>query len=90
MTTLSYLAGSKEFSLADAHVLPFFLRMIVSLEHFKGYKLPTSRFGKLLEWYEKCRQRPSFQTTALSHDRIIELYQRFYDANYNFGGLNKN
>jgi glutathione S-transferase len=86
----SYLAGSKVFSLADAHVLPFFLRMLVTLEHFKGYKLPTSRFGKLLKWYGRCRQRPSFRATALSKERIIELYQRFYDADYNFGGLNKN
>ncbi|CAB9498221.1 Probable glutathione [Seminavis robusta] len=84
-----YLMGS-HFTLAEAHVLPFFLRLVVSLQHFKDYQIPPQRFGRLLEWYELCTQRESFQTTAKSDETIVEVYQKFVDMKYGFGGLNKN
>jgi glutathione S-transferase len=85
-----YLMGD-EFTLADIHVLPFFLRMTVSLRHFKQYELPPDKFADLLRWYELCLQRPSVKVgTVKSDDTIIEVYRRFVDQNYAFGGLNRN
>ena len=86
-----YLMG-KDFSLADIHVLPFFLRMKVALKHFKGYDLSSRRdkFGPLLDWYDRCSQRDSVQRTSKSDEVINQVYRRFIEANYAFGGLNKN
>jgi len=84
-----YLMG-KEFTLADIHVLPFFLRMTVSLRHFKNYEMPASKFQKMLEWYELCNERPAVQATRKPNSTIVEVYQRFVDQNYAFGGLNRN
>jgi glutathione S-transferase len=83
-----FLMG-REFTLADAHVLPFFLRMVVSLEHFLAYTISTARFPAVLEC-ATCSQRPSVQTASIDADQIKTLYQMFRDANYKFGGLNKN
>lgn len=84
-----FLMG-KDFTLAEAHVLPFFLRLVVSLKHFKGYEIPSEKYGKLLEWYDLCSQRDSVQAAGKSEERIIEVYQMFVDMKYGFGGLNKN
>lgn len=84
-----YLMGA-DFTLADIHVLPFLLRLVVSLKHFKGYQLPEARFPLLLEWYARCQERPSFQTTGKTEEDIITIYQRFKDMSYKFGGLNRN
>ena len=84
-----YLMG-KDFSLADAHILPFFLRLVVSLRHFKKYEMPQSEFAPLLEWYDLCSKRKSVQAASKSDERIIEVYQKFVDMKYKFGGLNKN
>lgn len=84
-----YLMG-KHFTLADAHVLPFFLRLIVSLKHFKGYEIPSDEFAVLLDWYSLCSERESVQAVAKSDTQIIEVYQRFVDMKYSFGGLNTN
>jgi len=84
-----YLMG-RDFSLADIHVLPFFLRLVVSLEHFKSYQIPKDRFSRLLEWFELCSQRPSVQAASKSKDEIVQVYQKFVDMKYGFGGLNKN
>jgi glutathione S-transferase len=84
-----YLMG-KEFTLAEAHILPFFLRLVVSLKHFKNYELSPEKYGKLLDWYELCSQRESVQAAAKSDEKIIEVYQKFVDMKYGYGGLNKN
>lgn len=78
------------FSLADVHFLPFMLRLIVSLRHFKNYEIPSSKFQKLLKWYEICSKRNSVQQAAISEEKITEIYERFVSMDYKFGGLNKN
>jgi glutathione S-transferase len=84
-----YLMG-KHFTLADAHVLPFFLRLVVSLKHFKGYEIPKDEFAVLLEWYAICSERDSVKAVSKSDEKIIEVYQKFIDMKYSFGGLNQN
>lgn len=84
-----YLMG-KHFTLADVHVLPFMLRLVVSLRQFKQYELPTEKLPKLLKWYALCSQRDSVRAAALTDEKIKELYSMFLDIDYKFGGLNKN
>lgn len=85
----SYLMGD-EFSMADIHVLPFFGRMMVSLRHYKNYTPPKSKFNSLLNWFDLCMERSSVQTVIPSDDKILEVYERFVNANYSFGGKNRN
>jgi glutathione S-transferase len=84
-----YLMGG-EFTLADVHVLPFFLRMVVSLNHFKSYEVPKEKFSRLLDWFDVCSERESVRAAAKSEVEIIEVYKRFFEVDYGFGGLNKN
>mmetsp|Transcript_20520 Transcript_20520/g.29766 ORF Transcript_20520/g.29766 Transcript_20520/m.29766 type:complete len:298 (+) Transcript_20520:116-1009(+) len=84
-----FLIG-ESFTLADVHILPFVLRLIVSLRHFKSYELPRKRYPLLLRWYELCSARKSVQEAARSEERIIEVYKMFVERDYAFGGLNKN
>jgi glutathione S-transferase len=79
-----------EFSLADVHLLPFFLRLKITLKHYKDYDIPKERFARLLDWFELCSERQSVKETVKSKEQIIEVYNRFVEANYAFGGLNKN
>ena len=79
-----------EFSLADIHVLPFILRLIISLQHYKGYEIQKSRFGPLVEWYDHCSQRSSVHAASKTKEQIIEVYDMFMEIDYTFGGLNKN
>jgi len=84
-----FLMGSS-FTIADAHALPFFLRLYVSLKHFKSYELPADKFPMLLEWFAECSKRPSSQATSKSDEKIIEVYSKFVSNDYAFGGLNRN
>jgi glutathione S-transferase len=83
-----YMNG-QEFTLADVHVLPFFARLIVALRHFKNYDIQQS-FPNLMTWFELCSTRQSVQIVSKSDEAIIEVYQKFIDMGYKFGGLNKN
>lgn len=84
-----FLMG-EHFTLSDIHVLPFILRLVVSLEHFKNYELPGDKFPKFLAWYELCSKRQSVMAAALTEEKIIELYNMFVKMDYEFGGLNQN
>jgi len=84
-----YLMGS-EFTIADVHFLPFFLRLVVSLRYFKEYEVPSEKYPRLLQWLEICSRRDSVKAASPSDERIIELYKKFVEAEYGFGGLNKN
>jgi glutathione S-transferase len=84
-----YLMGG-EFTLADVHVLPFFLRMVVSLNHFKSYEVPKEKFSRLLDWFDVCSERESVRAAGKSEEEIIKVYRRFVEVDYSFGGLNKN
>jgi glutathione S-transferase len=84
-----YLMG-QSFTLADVHVLPFFFRMKVSLEYFKGYTISKSKFSRVLDWWDHCRERDSVKAASIDEAKVIELYKRFIKVNYSFGGLNKN
>ena len=78
------------FTLADAHLLPFMTRLLVSLRHFKNYELAPQLFQKLVAWHQECMQRPTVQAATPSEERIIEVYQKFVQIDYSFGGLNAN
>jgi glutathione S-transferase len=84
-----YLTG-KEFTLADIHVLPFFLRLFVSLRHFKNYHITEESHPKLVKWFKTCSDRESVKTVSKPDEMIIAVYQKFIDMEYRFGGLNKN
>lgn len=85
-----FFMGSK-LTLADVHVVPFFLRLVVSLRHFKAYEIPRGeRFSRLLQWYATCSVRESVQAVAPSEERIVEVYKTFVEMEYSFGGLNQN
>mmetsp|Transcript_23629 Transcript_23629/g.29777 ORF Transcript_23629/g.29777 Transcript_23629/m.29777 type:complete len:333 (+) Transcript_23629:110-1108(+) len=84
-----YMNG-EEFTLADVHMLPFFLRLIVSLRHFRDYHVTKDNFPNLVAWFELCSERASVKSAAKSDEEIIAVYGKFMDANYAFGGLNKN
>ncbi|KAL7484412.1 hypothetical protein ACHAW6_010057 [Cyclotella cf. meneghiniana] len=84
-----YLLG-KDFSLADIHLFPFIQRMAVTLKHWKGYELPREKFPKLLNWFENCSTRESVKQSSMEEEKIIEVYKRFVEADYKFGGLNTN
>jgi len=84
-----YLMG-KHFTLSDVHILPFILRLIVSLRHYKNYELPLDKFPKLLALYDLCSQRDSVKGASLTEEKIIEIYGMFIKIKYEFGGLNKN
>ena len=84
-----YLLG-KDFTLADLHVIPFIQRLVVTLKHWKDYELPREKFPKLIEWVGTCNQRESVKGSSMTKDKTIEVYKRFVEADYNFGGLNKN
>jgi glutathione S-transferase len=84
-----YLLGA-DFTLADVHLAPFFVRLVVSLRHFKRYEVDPVRFPRLLAWYERCATRTSVQAAAPTAERIVEVYKMFVERDYAFGGLNKN
>lgn len=84
-----YLMG-ETFSLADIHLLPFFLRLTITLKHYKGYELSEDKVPHLLAWFDLCSQRDSVRLAAKSKEIIIEVYNRFVEVDYAFGGLNKN
>jgi glutathione S-transferase len=83
----AYLAG-QDFTLADVNALPFFERLVFSLNHFKQYDA-LANFPATRNWLERAMARPSFQATKRPEDALVELYQRFINADYDFGGLNK-
>ena len=84
-----YLLG-KDFTLADLHVLPFLQRLVITLKHWKNYELPKDKFPNLLLWLNACLSRESVKESSMSKEKTIEVYTRFVDADYQFGGLNKN
>jgi len=83
-----YLIGN-QFTLADVSALPFFERLIFSCRRYKGYEIPHS-MGRLRAWLELAMQRPSFLVTKRPENKLEELYNRFLDVDYKFGGLNRN
>ena len=84
-----YFLG-EAFSIADLHLYPFIQRMTVTLKHWKGYELPSDRFPNLIRWFESCSERESVKLSSMSEEKIIEVYTKFVDVDYKFGGLNKN
>ena len=84
-----YLLG-EEFTIADLHVLPFIQRLTITLKHWKDYELPVGKFPKLLAWVQTCLERESVKQTSMTREKTIEVYSRFVEKDYNFGGLNKN
>mmetsp|Transcript_11698 Transcript_11698/g.39970 ORF Transcript_11698/g.39970 Transcript_11698/m.39970 type:complete len:274 (+) Transcript_11698:41-862(+) len=83
-----FLLG-EPFTLADVAAAPFFERMDVALRHFKGAD-PLEAFPRTRAWFERVMARPSVAATRRPEDALIALYERFIQANYAFGGLNRN
>jgi len=67
-----YLLGN-DFTLADVHALPFFLRAMVSLKHFKSYDV-AKNFPKLVQWYNLCSQRESCRVAGKTEEQLIDFY----------------
>ena len=84
-----YLLGDN-FTLADIHVFPFIQRLVITLKYYKGYELPKEKFPKLLAWIDTCLARESVKQSSMSDSKTIEVYGRFVNNDYKFGGLNKN
>lgn len=84
-----YLLG-EDFTIADLHLLPFIQRLTITLKHWKEYELPTDKFPKLVEWVQSCLERDSVKASSMTREKTIEVYSRFVEADYSFGGLNKN
>lgn len=84
-----YLLGS-HFTLADVHIFPFIQRLVITLKHWKDYELPKDKFPKLLDWLDACLTRGSVKESSMSKEKTIEVYSRFVEVDYKFGGLNKN
>lgn len=84
-----YLLG-EDFTLADLHVIPSIQRLAITLKHWKDYELPSDKFPKLIEWLDACNQRQSVKDSSMTKDKTVEVYKRFVEADYSFGGLNKN
>jgi len=82
-----YLLGDA-FTLADAAALPFFERLVFSLEHFKAAR-PLDDFPRTKAWFKHASARASFEATRRPKDKLVELYERFLSVDYKFGGLNK-
>mmetsp|Transcript_43252 Transcript_43252/g.135897 ORF Transcript_43252/g.135897 Transcript_43252/m.135897 type:complete len:221 (-) Transcript_43252:19-681(-) len=83
-----YLAG-ETFTLADVNALPFFERLVFSCRRFKGFEIPKG-MKRLRAWLDRAMQRPSFLATKRPEEKLEEVYKRFLDADYKFGGLNRN
>jgi len=83
-----YICGDY-LTLADINYLPFFERMVVALEHFKGFTMDAGRHGKVCAWMDRVFSRPSFKACEMGRDYIIETYKLFSEMDYKFGGLNK-
>jgi glutathione S-transferase len=84
-----YLAG-EDFTIADLHLFPFIQRMVITLKYWKGYELPSETFPNLLYWFDTCSKRESVIQSSMGEEKIIEVYKRFVEADYKFGGLNTN
>lgn len=84
-----YLLG-EHFTLADIQIYPFIRRLMVTLQHWKNYHLPSDKFAKLLIWFNACTERKSVKEENISEEKIIEVYTKFFEINYKFGGLNQN
>lgn len=85
-----YFMG-KDFSLADIHFLPFYLRLRVSLKHFKDYDITVHpKFLNLEKWFQLCSEKDSVKAASKTDEEIISVYDKFVKADYKFGGLNKN
>lgn len=82
-----FLLG-QDITLADIHILPFIARLIVTLRHYKQYEL--DKFPNLLKWFDVCSRRDSVQTAALTEEKMIQIYDKFMEIDYSFGGLNQN
>ena len=84
-----YLCGD-EFTLADVNALPFFERLDFSLKRFHDGYDALADFPRTRAWFERCKQRPSFAATRTPEENLAAVYRRFLDADYDFGGLNRN
>ena len=76
-----YMMGN-DFTLADVHFLPFYLRLRVTLKHFKGYDLTRNKkFPELEQWFLLCSEKESVKAAAKSPEEIIEVYEMLMKSN---------
>ena len=84
-----FLMGT-DFTIADLHLLPFVQRLVITLKYWKKYELPQETFARLTKWLDTCLDRDSVKESSMSERDTIEVYKKFVEADYKFGGLNKN
>jgi glutathione S-transferase len=82
-----YLCGA-HLTLADISALPFFERMLFSLQHYRDLD-PLAAFPRTAEWWRLASSRPSFATTRSDEAALEALYDKFLAVDYSFGGLAK-
>ena len=82
-----FLTGG-DFTLADCAALPFFERLVFSLSHYRRLDA-LAAFPRTRAWLETAMGRDSFAKTRRPEAKLIELYDRFLQVDYDFGGLAK-
>ena len=65
-----------------------FWRPTFSLAHYKQLDV-LAPFPRTQAWLELAMQRESFAKTRRPEAKLIELYDRFLQVDYDFGGLAK-
>lgn len=71
-----FLMG-KTFTLADAHLYPFFVRLFAPLKEFKSYQPPVGKFPRVLDYCKACADRDSFKvSSSISHEEMCNTVKK--------------
>ncbi|MEA5541977.1 glutathione S-transferase family protein [Limnoraphis robusta Tam1] len=69
-------------SLVDIAFIPFFERMLVALETWKGFNIKSLNFNALNRWLDAMSSLDSYQGTQMEPEKIKEVYSRFLGSDY--------
>lgn len=77
----SYFLG-ESLSLVDIAFIPFFERMLVALENWKGLNIKSLNLAHLNTWLDAMSSLDSYQETQMDAEKIKEVYSRFLGLDY--------
>lgn len=77
----SYFLG-ETVSLVDIAFIPFFERMLVALETWKGFNIKSLNFIHLNRWLDAMSSLDSYRETQMEPEKIKEVYSRFLGSDY--------
>ncbi len=83
-----FLQG-EELGLADAAFFPFVERMVISLMEWRDWSI-LDDYPRLGGWFKRMGEVEAVRLTRKKKEDIVSAYRKFIDADYKFGGLNKN